>query len=320
MSDPISTPQAASSTPSDPFGGQYGAPAQSNGSTNQDGAFASVGDGSLSQLPPDPFTNPEAYGRSVPGQRLSEQLSNPFPAPVLPETTFPQQGKLLQDPEFALEERFANLPKDEQIFRTWQSRYDKTQAELMATKADVQRLARYEQFLGDVMEDDQVFESFVAERDPNLIKPKDFTTVMQTALAKEFGEDFIPDESKIRIAGTRDWLYTKKAEELYAKLSANGGDRILPLKELRAVRERAKQEEVAKATFEIEQVKTHLHWDDTQVQGFKTWADQIRVIDLANMYTSLMRSAQTRTPFVANHQGSPVAMNPTLSRIEKLFG
>lgn len=310
MDNPISVPQSqASATTSAPAGG-YGAQTAGNGSTNPDGAFIG-GDGSLSQRAPDPFTNPEAYGRPVPGQRMSEQIQQPIP----------QQGQPTQEVNpLAIEERFAGLPKEEALARSFQSRYDKSQEEIKALQGSLQQKAKVENFLAEVMDDPQVFEAFVAELRPELIKPKDVSEQIQTALKKEFGEEFEPDDSKVRIPGSKDWLYAKKAEELYTKLTSTGADRVLPLKELRALREQQKAEQDALVQREIATVKQQMHWDDTQLQGFQQWAAQVKPVDLAQIYLSLTQQAQIRTPFAANHTGSPVAPNYNDQRFERLFG
>jgi hypothetical protein len=309
MDNPISVPQGtASQMTSAPAGGQ-GAPLSGNGSTNPDGAFIG-GDGSLSQLPPDPFTNPEAYGRPIPGQRMSEQIQQPIQ----------QQGQPQQENPLAIEERFAGLPKEEALARSFQSRYDRSQEEIKQLQSTLQQKAKIENFLAEVMDDEQVFEAFVAELRPELIKPKDVSEQIQTALKKEFGEEFEPDDSKVRIPGSKDWLYAKKAEELYTKLTTSGADRILPLKELRALRENQQREQEALVQREIATVKQQMRWDDTQLQGFQQWAAQVKPVDLAQIYLSLTQSAQIRTPFAANHNGSPVAQNLNEERFKRLFG
>lgn len=211
----------------------------------------------------------------------------------------------VQEPVVEIDERFKNLPHAEAIARSLQSKYDKLYAEHTNTVRDIEQKLKYEQFVTELMEDDQVLEAFLNERKPELVQKKDFTSVIQEKLKTEFG-DYKPTRDEIEVddyLGSKAWLYNKRLDSLYTELTGKTGKTPQTIKELKEERARVKQAEEAKNDLVFDQLKKENNWDDVQVKSFYEWAQKLSPSNLAKMYNFAKRTM--RIPSATGIAGNP---------------
>jgi len=216
----------------------------------------------------------------------------------------------------------AGMTPDE-LARMFQSKYDKAQAELQTIKPKVERADSLEGFVNSLYEDEEVRRAFLAEVEPDLVKPKDPYVALEEQLKKEFGEDYVPDDEDAKKPLTTSWKYYKRLDDLYKV--AQDTQEILPktLKELRADR-KIKQDELAtqNATMKTD-ILTKMKWQDTDYQRFTQWASALSGADLAKIYNFAQgrRSSAPNVPNLASQSGGTAFMpNEINTELDKFFG
>lgn len=199
-----------------------------------------------------------------------------------------QQGEV----EIEIDSRFEGLPREQALIRTLQSRVDSTTSQLTKAQQELLQASQFRDLFAELMTDDTVFESFLAERKPELLqKSTDPSTQIQTALKQKWG-DFTPDTQEMMIPGTKSWLYNKDAESMYSRMTGNeSGKKLVPLKELRENRKREAEAQRLTMEQEIGSLKEKMKWDDGNVQSFVTWAKSLTTADLAKIYNFASRNS-----------------------------
>lgn len=189
--------------------------------------------------------------------------------------------------QFEIDERFKDLPKPEAVKRTYQSKFDKLQSQNEQSLRQVEEASKITTFFDELLEDDEVFEAFVAERKPELISNRNnadaMTARIKKQLEEEFG-DYKPTREEAEAdPGGRAWLYFKKLDKLYDQME-QGNSKVKTLKELRAERAALKKEQEEKVNKQIQEVQQQMKWDDQQLSSFKEWAQKLSIPMLAKMY------------------------------------
>jgi len=211
----------------------------------------------------------------------------------------------------------------EQLAKMFQSRYDKAQAELDKVKPKVERADNLESFVNELYENQEVRRAFLAQVEPDLVKPKDPYVALEEQLKKEFGEDFLPDDDEAKKPFTESWRYYKKLDDLYSKINTQG-NAALPktLEELRAERKTTLTNQ-KKADDEMKaKVLTTMKWQENDYKSFAGWVYKLSALDLAKIYNfAQQRKGVGRAPSVANQSGSK-AYTPSeiASELNKFFG
>lgn len=200
--------------------------------------------------------------------------------------------------------RFSNLEPNEAKYRTMQARHDKLDIQLKKLEPELAEKIKYEQFLSDLMTDDELLTAFLSERKPELVQTikQDISTTMNEKLVKEFG-DYQPDEDELRFAkpGSKAWLYQKKAEEIYNDLKTGiNPKRIETVKELKERKARELQEQEANVKLEMDNVKNAMKWNDSTLNNFTEWANKLAPIDLAKTYEYLSKLSRMKGTSIAN--------------------
>ena len=211
----------------------------------------------------------------------------------------------------------------DELARMFQSKYDKAQAELQTIKPKVERADSLEGFVNSLYENEEVRRAFLAEVEPDLVKPKDPYVALEEQLKKEFGEDYVPDDEDAKKPLTTSWKYYKRLDDLYKV--AQTTKEILPktLKELRADR-KTKQDELAtqNATMKTD-ILTKMKWQDADYQRFTQWASALSGADLAKIYNFAQgrRASAPNAPNLASQSGGTAFMpNEINTELDKFFG
>jgi len=194
------------------------------------------------------------------------------------------QGQVQQLPQIEIDPRFANLPQQEALIRTLQSRYDILAKKNEDLVRDSMTKSKYEQFVNELFDDDQIADAFISERRPELFQKKDISAAIQTKMKSEFGEDFVASrEEADRDPGGKHWLYFKRLDTVLNEVQGNPA-KIQTVKELKAerVRLQAEQDEKSKQVFDV--IKRENNWSDVQVDQFYGWAQKLTPLDLVKIY------------------------------------
>lgn len=210
----------------------------------------------------------------------------------------------------------------EQLVAHFQSIADKAQNKLGQIEPAYEKYKSAVEFLNQVYEDPKVRKAFIAQLEPDLIKPTDPYDALQEQLGKEFGADFVPDEDEANKPLTKSWRYLKRVDELYKELSSKQSE-LVPksLEEIR--RERQQLQESATMEFEKERLDTmnELKWSQTDWNEFQTWAPKLKIKHLAKWYDHI-RKAKGKAPNLVNQfGGTPNTNMPEFfQNLDNMFG
>lgn len=207
----------------------------------------------------------------------------------------------------------------EDVIKKLQSTKDKYRTQLDVAIKKVETLQPLEQFYTSLFEDAEMRRAFIAELEPDLVKPKDPYDVLKEELDKEFGADYVPDEEEAKRPFTTSWKYYKKMDELLQKSKEN---KTLPksLKELQE--ERRKQKELLKAQQLEDKAKllATMKWQEEHYNNFATWVSKLSSVDLAKIYTFAMRKQGKAPNIVGQPGGTSYTPNQIDAELKKFFG
>lgn len=211
----------------------------------------------------------------------------------------------------------------EQQVRMFQSKYDKAQAELQKLQPKVEKYDSLEKFYNELFENQEVRRAFIAELEPDLVKPKDPYGALEEQLKKEFGEDYVPDDEEARRPFTQSWKYYRRLSELEQKVREQKSGAPKTLKELRAEREQLLQAQRARDAEIKNEVLSKMKWTDRDYQGFGSWVQKLNAVDLAKIYKFVQskRANTPAAPYLANQAGgTPQTPNEIEAELKKFFG
>lgn len=214
------------------------------------------------------------------------------------------------------------LPKNiEDAMRQLQSERDKANAEIQKLKSEKSDRDNLLAFVDALYKDKQVREAFIAEVEPDLVKPKDPYTFIKESLGKEFGVDFTPDREEIHVAGTKSWLYNRRADQLLGELQTKQSKTPETIKDLLKQREQQKAEQLRAAELEKTETMKKLNWDEQAWDGFTKWMKSAQTIHFGQIYNGLLSQQTTmQPPFVTMQPGFNKNTSNEFSDLKKFFG
>lgn len=211
----------------------------------------------------------------------------------------------------------------EQQARMFQSKFDKAQADLSKLQPKVQRADSLEKFYNELYENPEVRRAFIAELEPDLVKPKDPYGALEEQLKQEFGEEYVPDDEEARRPFTPSWKYYRRLSELEQKVRDNKNTAPKTLKELREEREQQMKESQTRDAEMKNEVLTSMKWNDTDYQAFGNWVQKLNAVDLAKIYRYVQskKANSPAVPFLANQAGGATQTpNEIEAELKKFFG
>ena len=227
------------------------------------------------------------------------------------------------EPSTSSPEAFATKKSQDDLFKEMKSRADKTAHELTQIKAKNEELSGLNDFINSVYEDRDVFTALIADIDPDLVKPKSIEDHIRDGLTKDFGADFVPDDTEENQPGSRTWLYNKRAEELYGDATKANSKLPENLKQLREKRKKAQDDAKLTMAQDKQHIMTDLKWDETRWNTFLDWGNKIQTSQLANIFNSGMQKLadQKQTPsLVSIPGGTPIEDNAYMKHLSDMFG
>lgn len=211
----------------------------------------------------------------------------------------------------------------EQLARMFQSKYDKAQADLQKVQPKVQKADSLEQFYNELYENPEVRRAFIAELEPDLVKPSDPYTALQVQLKKEFGEDYVPDDEEARRPFTPSWKYYRRLSELENKVKEQNASVPKTIKQLREEREAALREAQTKDIEMKNEVLRTMKWTDNDYKSFAGWVSKLSAVDLAKIY-NYAQSKKASSPGAPNlaalSGGTTQTPNEIEAELKKFFG
>lgn len=211
----------------------------------------------------------------------------------------------------------------EQQARMFQSKFDKAQAELQKLQPRVQKADSLEKFYNELYENQEVRRAFIAELEPDLVKPKDPLGALEEQLRKEFGEDYVPDSDEAKRPFTQSWKYYRRLSELEQKVRDQQTTVPKTLKELRAEREQLLQTQRSRDAEIKNDVLSKMKWTERDYQSFGSWVQKLNAVDLAKIYRFVQskKANAPAMPFLANQAGGTTQTpNEIEAELKKFFG
>lgn len=167
--------------------------------------------------------------------------------------------------------KYAHLPEEQAVFRTLQSERDSFRARLekeIQSKAELEQIA---EIFETLYNDDSALEAFLAERKPELVSKRDYSSMIKSALAKEFGEEFRPtltrEEAERDDPGGQDALYYLRLDEIRKSIIKPQGENPKSLKEWREKQKQKADIESQKVVAEIKEVQKKYNLSDSEVEA-----------------------------------------------------
>lgn len=241
------------------------------------------------------------------------------------ETMDPEEGdKKKESGKTSTDQEFEDTADPWKLARTFQSEKDKANAEIQKLNQRIQQ--EYEpavEFIHQVYEDDEVRQAFLSELAPDLVKQKDPHTFINESLAKEFGNDFEPDDAEVTKPGTKSWMYSKVAEKLLEKALGEQKSTPKSLKDLREKRKQLATNRQKEAEAERNKILNDFKWDEATYNNFLEWGKKVRTYDVAKLFDRLNKqsSKNINIPNLTSVPGGgPVVPNQFKIELDNMFG
>jgi len=250
-----------------------------------------------------PFDIDTLFGNS--GDAVIDNIEKPAGGPTIPSAS-EQKPKMSQ----------------EEYLRELQSRVDKSTNTIKTLEERNADLTSATDFINQLYENQDVFKAFVHEIDPSLIKPPTPEDYISANLSKEFGSDFVPDQSEENIRGSRTWLYNKRADDLYAEAVTRSTKTPQSLKDMRASRLAEQDEFQRMAIKEKDDILTAFSWSQGDYDGFLQWADKVKTMDIARLYNhGKSKFTRQAVPSLAGVPGgTPPSDSAYVKELNNFFG
>lgn len=212
----------------------------------------------------------------------------------------------------------------EEYVRKLQSQADKAAYAVKQLEAQNKELSGAADFVNQLYEDEAVFKAFVAEINPELVKPPNPEDYIRNSLGKEFGSDFVPDEAEENIRGSRTWMYNKRADDLYNEAITKSSKKPETIAQIRERRAKAQQEFQLKAEQEKHAILSEFKWSDADYNGFLNWANKVNTMDFAKLYQygqSKKNAHKSSSPNLATLPGrTPLGDSAYSKELDNFFG
>ena len=216
---------------------------------------------------------------------------------------------------------FSGMTPDQQA-KHFQSLYNKLENEHNLMKPEYEKYKSVADFVNQVYEDPQVKAAFLAELAPELVKPTDPYDALQEQLGKEFGKDFIPEETEASVPLSKTWRYHKRVDELYKQHSENQNvGTPKSLKELRLAREQALKDVDAANTTERQEIMKENNWGQADWDDFSQWGGKLKTKHLSRYFEAGRKARRGKAPNLVNQGGSaPTGQPAAFENLTNFFG
>ena len=203
----------------------------------------------------------------------------------------------------------------------FQSMYDK---QVQASKEMESYKTAYD-FINELYESPETRKAFIAELEPDLLKPEDPYTYVQNSLVKEFGEGFTPDNNAE--PGSQEWLraraYDARMNHLLNEAYSKGNETPETLKELRARQKKDSEKQQQAFAREKADLMKEFNWNDGDWENFEKFANKITTKHLGKLFSKAQKSTTkgSSVPNLVNVPGSSTSSNDNyFDELKGFFG
>lgn len=208
-----------------------------------------------------------------------------------------------------------------QLASKLQSNLDKTKNELDKAKQKLTEREGLETLFHNIYEDPEIRRAFIAEVEPDLIKPQDPYEAVAQRLKKEFGEDFTPDDDEAKKPLTQSWRYHRRVDELLKQAESNQNKFPKSLKELREARNSQLKTMKEQLETQKKDIMTKMKWDDNTWKGFEDWGKKFNLANLATVFNYARKKGKgMQPPHLSSQSSSGPTSRGSMAEIDKFFG
>lgn len=211
----------------------------------------------------------------------------------------------------------------EELLKQFQSGYDKATHDNTILQAKVNELSGASDFINDLYDNKDMLKAFVAEINPELVKPQSTEDYIKSNLSKEFGADYVPEEAEENKPGSKSWLYNKRANVLYTESVKGSTEVPSTVKDLRAKKAKAKEDSRILAMQEKQNIMTKFEWQEPQYNEFVNWAQKVTATEFATIWSYAKSKSQNRkgTPSLTSIPGgNPISDSAYTTQLNDMFG
>jgi hypothetical protein len=200
-----------------------------------------------------------------------------------------------------------NAPNNpEEVIRRLQSERDKALSQLQNWETQAADWKTANDFLAELEDNAEIRHAFIAELEPDLVKPKNPYDLIQETLGKEF-TDFTPNPDEANVFGSKTWMYNRRAEDLLTEIRTKSKSALpTSLKDIREKRKREAVEQKQAAFSEKKKIMTDMKWNENTWEGFAGWMQATQGTDWAKMYSYLLRTTGQQPTPLATQRGSSI--------------
>jgi len=232
----------------------------------------------------------------------------------------PQDRSPIKLDEF-IDPKFANLPKDEAIVRSAQSKIDQVNTALAQTEAKYENNLPLVRAFDQLTSDKAYLHAFVKQYDPEFFEQfstSDITSSVKQQLSRKFGADFEPIPDEVGQYGSKSWEYDRAFNKLYDKLSNESPDSIKSLDVIVEERKVEQKKSDDKRKEEIQQIMHEESWNKEQVMYMMKWANGLSLFDIKKIFKFTIRHVD-RAPSPTEVSGMLPGL-PQFQQVQDLFG
>jgi len=212
-------------------------------------------------------------------------------------------------------------PKDpEGLLRKLQSERDKARADYEKVAGEASQYKNVAEFVNSLFDDEEARHAFIAELEPNLVKPKDALTFVKEGLKKEFGEEFTPNQDEANVFGSSTWLYNERAKDMFNDWKEKSKRLPASLKELKEKRVKVKEDQTKAALAEKQAIIAQRKWDEGKFDRFAKWVSSVKGIHMATIFDTLEARRSTAPSLAGLPGGQPLVPSKMKAQIDQLFG
>lgn len=214
------------------------------------------------------------------------------------------------------------MPKDpEALLKKLQSERDSTRAQNQKLSAELKQVKPIAEFVSSLYEDETARHAFIADLEPELLKPKNPLTFIQEGLKKEFGEEFTPNPEETNIFGSQTWLYNERAKDLLSEYKEKSKKTPTTLKELKEQRKRDHDSAALDAQTQRREVMEKFKWDDGVWDEFSKWASSVKLVHMGLLFNNIKSKKGLTAPNIAGQSGGrPLAPAKIQAELDNMFG
>lgn len=226
--------------------------------------------------------------------------------------------------EIEIDPRYSNLPREEALIRTLQSRYDKTQAELQKVLKDYELNAKIKDTFEKMVEDENLLRIFVNQIKPGLIPKKDYGEIIKEKLKQEFGEDYKPQLTRLEAErddpGGTDWKYYKRLDQLERELMGSENSEVSSIKEYIENLQKKKLTEQKELELEVEKIKKEMNASEDEIKGVLNWAEKLKLKDILTLHRFLRKFHRVPDIQSPSNQSSNISSPDREKFLREIFG